>query len=131
MAGKILKRLFPEKRIFVKSDEGTRFVRLGTKQQVLALIGGTAMVGWCTVATSFLIIGLISGSGAREGAIRDHALYEARLNTVATARDRQTAGPSRVFGGDDAVGSDDEAAHTTASQLLLRRIAALMMPTME
>lgn len=84
----LLNRMFPEKRIFVKSDNGTRFVRLGPKQHLLALIFGTVLVLWCLVATSFLVIGLISGEGARTEAALEKRLFEDRLNTLAHDRDQ-------------------------------------------
>ncbi|QDY68880.1 DUF5930 domain-containing protein [Qingshengfaniella alkalisoli] len=86
--GNILTRAFPEKRIFLKTESGTRFIRLGTKQQILALVGSTALVGWCVVATSFSVFGMISNGGAREQAAREQAFYETRLNELAQDRDK-------------------------------------------
>lgn len=81
-------RLFSEKRIYLKSDSGTRFVRLGSRQQALALLTGLAIVTWSAVATSVLLIDLIKSDNARLQAEREHALYEARLAELAEERDR-------------------------------------------
>ncbi|MCA8883865.1 MAG: peptidoglycan DD-metalloendopeptidase family protein [Rhodobacteraceae bacterium] len=83
----LLSRLFPEKRIFVKSDNGTRFVCLGPRHHILALLGGTALVLWSVTATSFLVIGIVKGGGALEHAAQEKALYETRLNALAEERD--------------------------------------------
>ncbi|MEV8466356.1 DUF5930 domain-containing protein [Fluviibacterium sp. DFM31] len=83
----LLHRIFPEKRIFVKSDNGTRFVRLGPRHHLVALFGGTAIVLWSVTATSFLVIDLVKGSGERQQAAQEKAVYETRLNAMAEERD--------------------------------------------
>lgn len=83
----LLRRLFPEKRIFIKSESGTRFVSLAPRHHILALLGGTALVLWSVTATSFLVIGIVKGGGAREQAAQEKALYESRLNALAEERD--------------------------------------------
>ena len=50
-----LGRLLPEQRLFLKSDQTTRFVRLSPMTQAAAL-GGTAIVlSWAIVASSILV----------------------------------------------------------------------------
>ena len=83
-----LHRLFPEKRIFVKSDAGTRFVRLGPRQHILAGAGLALLVGWTTIATSVLVIDLIRGDGAHQQVLAEQRLYEDRITTLAAERDR-------------------------------------------
>ncbi|WP_424989732.1 DUF5930 domain-containing protein [Fluviibacterium sp. S390] len=83
----LLHRIFPEKRIFVKSDKGTRFVRLGPRHHLVALLGGTAIVLWSVTATSFLVIDLVKGSGERQQIAQEKAVYESRLNAMAEERD--------------------------------------------
>lgn len=82
-----LDRLFPEKRIFVKSDAGTRFVRIGPRQHLLAGAALTVLVGWSVIATSLLVIDIVKGAGAREQALTERTLYERRLGEMAEARD--------------------------------------------
>lgn len=88
-ASGLLDRLFPEKRLFLKSDDTTRVVRLGPGQQILAWTGGLALVLWMVTATSMVIIGLMTGSNLRDLAVNDRALYETRLNALAEDRARR------------------------------------------
>lgn len=84
-------RFFSEKRIFLKSDAGTRFVRIGPRQQILALLGGTALLAWTVIATSVAVIDLTDARGGADAAVREAALYEDRLNTLAAERDSHQA----------------------------------------
>lgn len=79
--------MFPEKRIFVKSDSGTRFFRIGPRQHLLAGAGALALVAWSVTATSFLVIDLVQGGGSQDTARNDRMFYEERLQTLATERD--------------------------------------------
>jgi len=83
----IVGRLFPEQRIFVKSDTGTRFFRIGPRQQLLAGAGALALVAWSVTATSFLVIDLVQGGGPRDAARNAQMVYEDRLQTLAGERD--------------------------------------------
>ncbi|MCR9086272.1 MAG: DUF5930 domain-containing protein [Rhodobacteraceae bacterium] len=89
--GSLLNRLFPEKRIFLKSEDTTRVVRLGPGQQIIAWTGGLALVVWMVTATSMVMIGLMTGSNLRDLAVNDRALYETRLNALAEERARRVA----------------------------------------
>ena len=41
-----LERHFPERRVFLKSDNDTRFIRLRPITQLIALTGSAALVAW-------------------------------------------------------------------------------------
>jgi len=84
----LLQRLFPEKRIFLKSDDGTRFVRVGPRQQLLAGVAVGALAIWSAVSTAFLVTHLVSGAGVHEQLLTEKTLYEERLQDVADERDR-------------------------------------------
>jgi len=84
----LLNRLFPEKRIFVKSDRGTRFVRLGPRQHVLAGAGVAALVAWSFAATALVVMDLVHGAGAREQALSERMAFESRIEALAADRDR-------------------------------------------
>lgn len=83
----ILTRIFPEKRVFVKSDYGTRFLLLRPRHQILSWIGGSALVLWSVTATSFLVIDIVKGSSRKDAAVDDKLVYETRLNEMAAERD--------------------------------------------
>jgi len=84
----LLHRLFPEKRIFVKSDRGTRFVRLGPRQHLLAGGAVAALVVWSFAATALVVMDLLHGAGAREQALSERMAFESRIEALAAERDR-------------------------------------------
>ncbi|MFP4044028.1 MAG: DUF5930 domain-containing protein [Rhodosalinus sp.] len=87
----LLERMFPEKRLFLKSDEDMRFIRLRPGTQAFAMLGGTLVVGWAILATAILLMDAIGGGNFREQARRDLETYQARLNDLADQRDARAA----------------------------------------
>lgn len=83
----ILERHFPERRVFLRSDSDTRFIRLSPGTQILAALGASAIVAWAIIATSVLVMDSIGAGNFREQAKRDLQTYEARLNALASERD--------------------------------------------
>ena len=79
-----LERYFPEKRMFLRSDTDTRFIRLHPFTQLAMVCGGAVLLGWTILATSILLMDSIGSGSAREQAIREQKLYEDRLNTLST-----------------------------------------------
>ncbi|MEO0356971.1 MAG: M23 family metallopeptidase [Pseudomonadota bacterium] len=84
---RFLERRIPEKRLFLRTDTETRFVRLGSGTQVLALCGGALIVGWAIVATAIILMDTIGSGNFRDQAKRDQQIYEERLNALAEERD--------------------------------------------
>ena len=82
-----LEKYFPERRVFLRSDSDTRFIRLRPGIQVLAFAGTAAMVAWMIIATAILLMDSIGSGNFREQAKRDQRTYEARLNFIAGERD--------------------------------------------
>jgi murein DD-endopeptidase MepM/ murein hydrolase activator NlpD len=82
-----LERAFPERRLFLRSDTETRFIRLTPANQLIGLLGSALVVGWAIIASAIILMDSIGSGNAREQARRDKALYETRLNELATARD--------------------------------------------
>ncbi|MGL4236237.1 DUF5930 domain-containing protein [Tabrizicola sp.] len=82
-----LERLFPEQRLFLKSDTETRFIRLRPTTQIIALVGGTLGLAWTIVATALIMMDSIGAGSAREQSVRQQALYEERLNLLSADRD--------------------------------------------
>ena len=85
----ILERHFPERRVFLRSDTDTRFIRLRPATQLIAAAGACAIVAWAIIATSVLVMDSIGAGNFREQARRDLQTYEARLNALAVERDRR------------------------------------------
>ncbi|MCH2078261.1 MAG: DUF5930 domain-containing protein [Rhodobacteraceae bacterium] len=82
-----LERRIPEKRLFLRTDTETRFVRLGPGTQLMGWIGSTAIVAWAIVATAILLMDSIGAGNFREQAKREQAVYEDRLNVLSDQRD--------------------------------------------
>ena len=83
----ILEHYFPERRLFLKSDTDTRFIRLKSGTQLMAFAGSAAIVAWAIVATAILLMDSIGSGNFREQAKRDQRTYEARLNVLSSQRD--------------------------------------------
>jgi murein DD-endopeptidase MepM/ murein hydrolase activator NlpD len=86
-----LERIFPERRLFLKSDLETRFIRLRPATQAMAVTGGIVVMSWTIFATAVLLMDSIGSGSAREQAVRQQATYEMRLNAMASDRDARAA----------------------------------------
>ncbi|SLN44519.1 Murein DD-endopeptidase MepM [Falsiruegeria litorea R37] len=82
-----LERIFPERRLFLKSDTDTRFIRLRPETQLIAYAGVTVVVAWAIVATAILLMDSIGSGNFREQAKRDQMTYQERLNALSGERD--------------------------------------------
>jgi murein DD-endopeptidase MepM/ murein hydrolase activator NlpD len=82
-----LERWFPERRLFLRSDTDTRFIRLKSETQLLAFAGGTLVVAWAIVATAIVAMDSIGSGNFREQAKRDQETYQLRLNQLSNERD--------------------------------------------
>ncbi len=83
----LAERFFPERRLFLKSENDTRFIRLKPTTQLLAYTGMSVVVAWAIVVTAILLMDSIGASNFREQARRDQMNFEARLNEISTERD--------------------------------------------
>ena len=80
-----------ERRLFLKSDTDTRFIRLRSETQAIAFAGGSLIIAWAIVATAVVIMDSIGAGNFREQAKRDRDTYQMRLNGIAAAREVFTA----------------------------------------
>lgn len=82
-----LERRFPERRLFLRSDTETRFIRLKPETQLIAWSGCIVVVAWTIIATAILLMDSIGAGNFRAQAQRDQLTYEQRLNALSTERD--------------------------------------------
>ena len=82
-----LERMFPERRVFLKSDTDTRFIRVHPMMQLVAFTGSAMLVAWAIVATAIILMDSIGSGNFREQAKRDQRNYQARLNEISSQRD--------------------------------------------
>ena len=86
-----LDRYLPEQRLFLKSDQGMRYVRLRPATQAVMLLGSSLFVGWTVIVTAIFLIDSISSEGVREQAERAQVAYETRLNAMSAERDARAS----------------------------------------
>jgi murein DD-endopeptidase MepM/ murein hydrolase activator NlpD len=91
-----LERHFPEQRLFLKSDTDTRFIRLRSGTQIIALMGGALALAWTIVATALIMMDSIGAGSAREQSARAQARYEERLNALSSDRDLRAEEAARA-----------------------------------
>ncbi|WP_224815120.1 DUF5930 domain-containing protein [Hasllibacter sp. MH4015] len=86
-----LERHLPEQRLFLKSEDGTRFIRLRPVTQAGLMFGSAVFVGWTVIVTSIFLIDTISSGNVRDQSIREQAMYQERMNALALERDERAA----------------------------------------
>ncbi|MHA7886814.1 DUF5930 domain-containing protein [Roseicyclus sp.] len=86
-----LETRLPEQRLFLKSDQGTRFIRLRPITQAAILTGFAAVVAWSVIVTSVFLIDAISAGNARDQAQREQMMYQARLNALSDEVELRTS----------------------------------------
>ncbi|WP_089269719.1 M23 family metallopeptidase [Puniceibacterium sediminis] len=87
----LLERYFPERRLFLRSDSDTRFIRLKSETQAVVFAGGSLVLGWTIIATAILLMDSIGGGNFREQAKRDQQTYQQRLNDLSHERDARAS----------------------------------------
>jgi len=83
----LLERHFPERRVFLRSDADTRFIRLKPGTQFVAYAGTTTVLAWTIIATAILLMDTIGAGNFRDQAKRNQRTYETRLGALEAERD--------------------------------------------
>jgi len=86
-----LEWILPDRRLFLRSDEETRFLRLAPSTQLFAIFLICLLVAWSTISTAILIMDSIGSGNFRAQAQRDQKTYETRLNAMADEREVHAA----------------------------------------
>ena len=93
-----LEGILPERRLFLRSDTETRFIRLRPLSQAIG-IGGTGLVlCWSIIAAAILMMDSIGSGSAREQSLRAQSAYEARLDLLSHERDQRAAEAAKAEG---------------------------------
>ncbi len=86
-----LENRLPEQRLFLRSDQGTRFIRLQPWMQALILSASAVVLAWSIIVSAVLLIDSIGSGDAREQARLSYLEFETRLDEMATERDLRAA----------------------------------------
>ncbi len=81
----------PEQRLFLKSDQGTRFIRLRPLTQATILTSFAVLIAWTVIVTSVFLIDMISAGNTRDQAMREQIMYQTRLNELSEHVETRTA----------------------------------------
>jgi murein DD-endopeptidase MepM/ murein hydrolase activator NlpD len=81
----------PEQRLFLKSDSGTRFIRLRPSTQAMAIGVFCLALGWMMFASALVLMGAVVSGNRSADYARQIALYESRLTAVSQERDARAA----------------------------------------
>lgn len=84
-----LEKWLPEQRLFLRSEDTTRFVRLRPVTQAVGISGITLVFGWTLVASSFLVIDAVSSGNSQVQL--SQAAFEERLAQLQSERDARAA----------------------------------------
>lgn len=85
----VAERYFPEQRLYLRSESGTRFLRLTPGSQMGIALAALALFGWTFFATSAYIIGALSADSDHRQARTLQLDYEARLDRLSAERDKR------------------------------------------
>lgn len=91
-----LERYFPERRLFLKSETETRFIRLRPATQAVAVVVGGLALAWTTLATAILAFDSVSAGTSRNQIARQQTQYELRLTNLSEDRDRRAEEAARA-----------------------------------
>lgn len=83
----MLERSFPERRVFLRSDNDTRYMRISPLTQLIAFTGSTVFAAWLIIATAIILMDSIGSGNLRDQANRDLVLFENRVAELAHERD--------------------------------------------
>ncbi len=82
-----LARHFPERRVFLRSDTDTKFIRLTPGIQLLGWTSSIAIFTWAIITTAILLMDNIGSGNVRDQVRREQITYESRLNALSAERD--------------------------------------------
>lgn len=82
---------FPEQRLFLKSDQATRFVRLRPLTQAVGAVTGVIAMGWMMLASALLIVDMLGSGSARDQVQNQTEVFAERLEALSADRDLRVA----------------------------------------
>lgn len=81
----------PEKRIFIQTADGTRYLRMGPGAQASLAGGALLLSGWLVAATAVAVADFVAADGEVGRTVVLHEAYQARLAELVEERDLRAA----------------------------------------
>ena len=92
-----LHRWLPEQRVYIKSgDDHTRYFVLSPQLQIGFGIAAFAVCAWIVIATSALLLGMISADNVQHQAAVMQRAYESRIAAIGRERDQRAEESAKV-----------------------------------
>jgi murein DD-endopeptidase MepM/ murein hydrolase activator NlpD len=82
-----LDKYLPEQRIYIRTDNSTRFLTLKSKSQLFIGVVATASFSWLMIATAIIGFDMLSARSASQQANDLKQAYERRINSLSAERD--------------------------------------------
>jgi murein DD-endopeptidase MepM/ murein hydrolase activator NlpD len=86
-----LERRLPDQRLFLRSENGTRFIQLKPMTQALMIGCSSIILAWSIIASAVLLIDSIGSGNAKEQARLSYLAFEDRLDDLSAERDMRAA----------------------------------------
>ncbi|MEM9716571.1 MAG: DUF5930 domain-containing protein [Pseudomonadota bacterium] len=86
-ANRKLSRFVTEQRVYIRTEDTTRYFRFSPLSQVVAGLGVAGFICWTTIATAALVIEMVSAQSEGDQADVLQAAYETRLEELTAERD--------------------------------------------
>ncbi len=83
----IIGKRFPERRVFLRTDRETKFIRLTPVAQLLGWVFSASVFAWAIIATAVILMDNVGSGNVRERVKREQIAYETRLNALSGERD--------------------------------------------
>jgi murein DD-endopeptidase MepM/ murein hydrolase activator NlpD len=82
-------KYFSEQRLYLRTDQSTRYLRLTPITQMTLTIGAAVFFGWTIFVSSAFLVNSLSATSNAEQAQALQVDYEARLNDLSSERDKR------------------------------------------
>lgn len=80
-------RFFPERKVYLRSENDTRFFRVRSTTQAVVFFSSALLLAWTILATAIFLMDSLGAGSFRDQAILDQQSYQNRLREISDERD--------------------------------------------
>ena len=80
-------RFFPERKVYLRSENDTRFFRVRSTTQAVGFFSSALLLAWTILATAIFLMDSLGAGSFRDQAILDQQSYQNRLREISDERD--------------------------------------------